>query len=218
MVIIGKKGRTEINEALDVFENFCPKCGKGDVALTDMRLWFVLLDMPIFPIRQLESFYQCQDCGASFKQGAMDALVGASSQLDALTDAEELFPVTIAACMMHMAKVDGDVADDEVQYIQDAMAKHSAHKAAIAQTLKTVREMEHSDAYVYSLLRKAKQLLTTDAILEVISQAAQVLLADGKIEKAEEQLMKDYLEICGLPPSLYANVQDKIDAAKKMAS
>ncbi len=37
-----------------------------------------------------------------------------------------------------------------------------------------------------------------------------VLTADGNIDKEEERLMKDYLEICGFPRSFYNILLEKM--------
>ncbi|MCH8904857.1 MAG: hypothetical protein IIA45_13200, partial [Bacteroidetes bacterium] len=56
------------------------------------------------------------------------------------------------------------------------------------------------------------EVLTSEGIMILIGQAARVLLADGRIDKAEEKLMKEYLLVCGLTKDLYASV---IEMAKE---
>ena len=46
--------------------------------------------------------------------------------------------------------------------------------------------------------------------MNILAQAAVVLLADGTIEKEEEDLMKEYLIACGLPKELYQTIIDKL--------
>ena len=62
----------------------------------------------------------------------------------------------------------------------------------------------------YSLNLPPGETSEFSGIMIIIGSVARVLLADGKIDKREEKLMKEYLVACGIPKSLYKDIINKV--------
>lgn len=77
-------------------------------------------------------------------------------------------------------------------------------------TYEHVKRNGNNENFVFDLLNTAREILSTEGLLTILAQSAKVLLADGKIEKGEENLMKEYLVACGLPKEMYKTLLDKL--------
>jgi hypothetical protein len=60
------------------------------------------------------------------------------------------------------------------------------------------------------MLNRAKEILTAEGIMLMLAQIVKVLLADGKIDKKEEKLMREYLLVCGVPRNIYNEIIDRV--------
>lgn len=124
-----------------------------------------------------------------------------------------MIALTLAACMTHMAKIDGQVDPSEEREIVKLANKFPQFKDEIYAVVHKVSEAQNTDA-VYEMLRKARTILTAEGIMVVMAQIAKVLLADGRIDPKEEQLMKEYLLICGIPRNLYGDIINRVNSKK----
>ena len=78
---------------------------------------------------------------------------------------------------------------------------------------KVVKSKDDDD--VFKILRSSQKYLTAEGVMLMVAQLAKVLLADGRIDKAEEKLMKDYLLALGLDRNLYSVIIAKAKEIKK---
>lgn len=188
----------------------CPNCS-GDLHLKKHTRWFTLFFIPIFPINSLESFYECNNCNSAYAQKIKSILTEATESREYdLQKAQLLYANALIAAMTHMAIIDNDFAPEEEREINDTISKYPQFEKELIGTMNLVKENGNNDNYVFNLLNQVRNELSSEAILNLVAQAAVVLLADGKIEKEEETLMKEYLIACGIPKDFYKTLLAKL--------
>ncbi len=209
ILIFGTRGRITGSREADILNKSCPNCS-SDLELKDLKKWFTLFFIPIFPFNTLDTFYQCRKCESSYKKSARQALLGASGDKQEIEkEAKRLFGKTLVACMTHMANIDGEISAEEAQEIYNVKESFNDFSQEIEELIEEITNSDNPDEVVYSLLRKSSEELTSKAIMSIIGLSARVLLADGRIDKEEERLLKEYLLVCGLPKDLYDTIIDK---------
>ena len=211
MIIFGIKTRSSKIDDAEVLKSSCPSC-KGDLELHDLKKWFTLYFIPVIPLNKIESYYKCVGCSQTYKEAIKDMLGGSEKdRAKAQEDAKKAFATTLAACMTRMAKIDGTISKKEKQEITKISGSKafSKYKKDVEKTIEKVSRSK-DDEEVFEMLRKAKATLTADAVFIIIGQVARVVLADGKIDKKEEALMKEFLLACGIPRDIYGKIIDKV--------
>jgi uncharacterized membrane protein YebE (DUF533 family) len=188
----------------------CPNC-TGNLHLKRYKRWFTLFFIPIFPFETIDTFYECDKCNNAYAERIREVLTQSNEQKEkALTEAKKLFAKTLVATMTHMAMIDGHFADEEEREIKEVMNKFPDYINEIEPLFQKVKINGNADNFVFNLLNEARNVLSAEAVLNLIAQSAVVLLADGKIENEEKQLMEEYLISCGLPKSFYSTLLEKL--------
>ncbi len=216
LILFGARTRISKSREDDVLKNSCPSCG-SDLELSDLKRWFTLYFIPIFPVSHVDTFYKCIKCKQTYKKEIKNMLNQNKKQReDIQKNAKKNFAVALAACMTHMAKADGKVSKEEKDEIKKVTSKFPEFKDDINKAIQKVNKSK-SDDDVFKVLRQAQKYLTAEAVMLLIGQLARVLLADGKIDKAEEKLMKEYLLACGLDRNLFSVIIQKVKEGSKKA-
>jgi len=83
MIIFGTKGRISKSREKDTLSKACPQCG-NDLNLSELKKWFTLYFIPIFPYSHVDTFYYCDQCEASYKKEARNQLVSGKEGQEAL--------------------------------------------------------------------------------------------------------------------------------------
>jgi uncharacterized tellurite resistance protein B-like protein len=197
---------------MDVLKDACPNC-KSDLVLKDLKKWFTFFFIPIFPFSTIDSYYQCTRCEASYKKSARQALLGNIEDKSAIErDARKLYAITAIACMTHMANIDGEISETELQEINRFKEAFNDLSSELNKMMKKIITSQNSEETVYALLRKSSKDLSSKAIMNIVELSARVLLTDGRIDKQEENLLKEFLLVCGLPKDLYNTIIEKLKA------
>lgn len=207
IIVFGSKTRISKNKKdLDILQNACPNC-KNDLVLSNVKSWFTLYFVPIFPYQTLETVYHCNNCKTSYKQ-EIKGITSKSNQDKQIYEEEKRrrYGLTLIACMIQMAKVDGNISEDEKSEI---MRVSKSFPDINYQIINQMIEA-NDDTITYKMLTEVSQYITTDGIMMLISEVARVVVADGKIEKEEERLLKEYLSICGMPEKTYFEIIMKL--------
>ncbi len=210
MIIFGTKGRITSASGGDILERACPQCGH-DLDLSELKKWFTLYFIPVFPYSHIDTFYYCKECEASYKEEARSQLLGGrEGQKQVQEEAKKFFSETLIACLSYMAKVDGHIAKEEEAIIQKAISSFSDNSKALNDIYANVKNGKYKKDDIYAYLRKASEVLTSEGILMLIAELARIILSDGKIDKEEEKLMKSFMLICGLSEDLYDTILSKV--------
>ncbi|MBW2981424.1 TerB family tellurite resistance protein [Candidatus Woesearchaeota archaeon] len=214
LILFGARTRISRSSENDVLKNACPSCG-SDLELSNLKRWFTLYFIPIFPVSHIDTFYRCVKCKQTYKKEIKDMLnKNKKERQDFQKNAKKNFAVALAACMTHMAKADGKICKEEKEEIKKVTSKFPEFKNDISKAVQKVTKSKDDDD-VFKILRSSQKYLTAEGVMLMVAQLAKVLLADGKIDKAEEKLMKDYLLALGLDRNLYSVIIAKAKEIKK---
>jgi|APSaa5957512622_1039677.scaffolds.fasta_scaffold40831_3 hypothetical protein len=75
MILFGTKTRhTKVKDEV-ILSNSCPKC-QGNLELYDVKEWFTLYFIPIFPFNKVDSCYKCDKCKQAYMKEIKSMFVG----------------------------------------------------------------------------------------------------------------------------------------------
>ena len=135
ILIWGTRGR---RKAIETGEFYCPECGKREsFSLMEVRLWFTFFFIPIFPIKKLGRYIECQACKSTFNERVL-----AMDPERAQAEFEAAFSVAAKRVMFKMALADGEVDQSEIDQITQAfsnIAKREIDAGDIAAELEAAR-------------------------------------------------------------------------------
>lgn len=209
MIIWGSKGRISSKKA-DLLQGACPNCS-GDLDLSDLKKWFTLYFIPVFPYSTVDTFYHCKKCESSYKTEARDALLGNGKEREQLKNsAIRMFFLSYVACATYMAIIDGEMSAEERAMIEKEIEEQSEFKEELVTIFNEIQTSDAPKEPVVTTLRKTSEILTSEGVLLLIMKIAELVLADGKIEDQEEKLMKEFMLIAGVSDSLYSTVIERV--------
>lgn len=210
MIIFGYSTRLTKARTEDILKNACPSC-QGNLELHDLKRWFTLYFIPIFPFSTIETCYKCDKCKQTYKQEIKKLLHQSQKQREEFKEnAQKSLYKSLVACLTYLAQVDGKICAKEQKQI-DSLLKNSKDKTELKKVINHVKKAKDKQ-YVLKILQEAKQFLTAEGIFFIIAVMARMVLADGQIDKKEEALMKEFLEAFGVPQTTYSSI---IESVKK---
>lgn len=210
-IIFGTRALKHTIDNSEILKNSCPNCSNGNLVNKRYRRWFTLFFIPVIPLNEIDRFYECDKCNSGYQNDIKKILQ--ESQVDQShkqEQAKSIFVSALIATMTHMALIDNDYAKEEEREIKDTINNFPEFKEHLMEIHESVKNQGNNDNYVFNLLNEARNLFPSEAMLNLLAQAAVILLADGTIEKEEEELMKEYLIACGLPKEFYQVLIDKL--------
>ncbi|EDP94579.1 TerB family tellurite resistance protein [Kordia algicida OT-1] len=210
-IIFGTRGIKHTISESPVLMNSCPNCSNGSLVNKLYRRWFTLFFIPVIPLDVVDRFYECNNCKSAYNEKIKDILNQSQAvQENVQHQARYTYARALVAAMTHMSVIDGDFAAEEEREIMDAIEQFGDVKPELMQVMEQVKRDQNKDNFVFNLLNEARNELSAEAIMNILAQAGVVLLADGIIDKSEENLMKEYLIACGLPKDMYRTIIDKL--------
>ncbi len=214
MIIFGSKGRITRAKADEVLKKACVKC-KGDLVLSDLKKWFTLYFVPVFPFEHVDTLYHCQKCDNTYRKEFKSMMHQDTTERKKLQDdIQKTYITTMAACMIHMAKIDGKITKEELAEIQNLKKGFPKYKKDIDSIVSKVRRSK-DDAFVFQILKTTANMITAEGAAMMMASIARVLLADGKIDPKEEKLMKKYIKAMGMPASVYGLAISRVKEAMR---
>lgn len=210
-IIFGTRGLKHSVKDSPALNNSCPNCNNGNLVNKLYRRWFTLFFIPVIPLDVIDRFYECDKCSSAYNEKIKTLLQQSQADVEnAQREAKLIYGKALVASMTHMSIIDGNFAPEEEREIMDAIENLPEFKPALMDVFENVKENGNKDNQVFNLLNEARNKLSSETLINLLAQAAVVLLADGKIEKEEENLMKEYLIACGLPKEMYSTLIDKL--------
>ena len=210
-IIFGTRGLKHTVSESPVLSNSCPNCNRGNLVNKLYRRWFTLFFIPVIPLDTVDRFYECDKCGSAYNESIKTILQKSQNEIDENKKKVKLkFAKALVASMTHMAIIDNDFAKEEEREIMDAIESFKEFKEELMHIHENIKVHGNKDNQVFNYLNDARNELSSEALINILAQAAVVLLADGSIEKEEEDLMKEYLIACGLPKEMYQTIIDKL--------
>ncbi|GAA3510452.1 hypothetical protein GCM10022393_24890 [Aquimarina addita] len=210
-IIFGTRGLKHTVKDSPVLTNSCPSCAKGNLVNKLYRRWFTLFFIPTIPLDEIDRFYECDRCSSAYNESIKTILQQSQSEINETQKQANLkFAKALIASMTHMAIIDNDFAPEEEREIMDVMSKFPELKSELTEIYENVKVYGNKNNQVFNYLNEARSQLSSETLINILAQAAVVLLADGSIEKEEENLMKEYLIACGLPKEMYKTLIEKL--------
>ncbi|WP_106791013.1 TerB family tellurite resistance protein [Aquimarina sp. Aq78] len=210
-IIFGTRGLKHTVSESPVLSNSCPNCNNGNLVNKLYRRWFTLFFIPMIPLDVVDRFYQCDSCKSAYNESVKTILQRSQDEINENQKRAKLvFAKALIASMTHMSIIDGDFAAEEEREIMDAIEGLPEMKEELMAIHQNIKATGNQDNQVFNFLNEARNELSSEALINILAQAAVVLLADGAIEKEEENLMKEYLIACGLPKEMYQTLIDKL--------
>ncbi|WP_024768338.1 TerB family tellurite resistance protein [Aquimarina macrocephali] len=210
-IIFGTRGLKHTVSESPVLSNSCPNCNNGNLVNKLYRRWFTLFFIPMIPLDVVDRFYQCDSCKSAYNESIKTILQRSQDEINENQKRVKLvFAKALIASMTHMSIIDGDFAAEEEREIMDAIEGLPEMEEELMAIHQNIKATGNQDNQVFNFLNEARNELSSEALINILAQAAVVLLADGAIEKEEENLMKEYLIACGLPKEMYQTLIDKL--------
>ncbi|WP_281988907.1 TerB family tellurite resistance protein [Aquimarina aggregata] len=210
-IIFGTRGLKHTVSDSPVLSNSCPNCNNGSLVNKLYRRWFTLFFIPVIPLDTVDRFYECDSCKSAYNESIKTILQRSKEEINENQKrATSIYAKALIAAMTHMAIIDEDFASEEEREIKDAIEGFQEMKEELLAIHENVKVNANMNNQVFDFLNSARNELSSEALINILAQAAVVLLADGTIEKEEENLMKEYLIACGLPKEMYQTLIDKL--------
>ncbi|AXT62109.1 zinc-ribbon domain-containing protein [Aquimarina sp. AD10] len=210
-IIFGTRGLKHTVSDSPVLSNSCPNCNNGSLVNKLYRRWFTLFFIPVIPLDTVDRFYECDSCKSAYNESIKTILQRSKEEINENQKrATSIYAKALIAAMTHMAIIDEDFAPEEEREIKDAIEGFQEMKEELLAIHENVKVNANMNNQVFDFLNSARNELSSEALINILAQAAVVLLADGTIEKEEENLMKEYLIACGLPKEMYQTLIDKL--------
>ncbi len=210
-ILFGTRGLKHDVSNSEVIPNACPNCQNGSLRHRLYRRWFTLFFIPVIPLDVIDRFYECSNCGSAYNENIKELLQQSKQDQDRQqAEAKRLYALAVISAMTHMAMIDGNYAIEEDREIMDMITHFEGMEEELKLLVDKIKSEGNKDNQVMDALNAARSALSSEALLNILAQAGVVLLADGSIEKEEEDLMKDYLLACGLPKDMYASLIEKL--------
>ena len=117
-------------------------------------------------------------------------------------DPDEKMRTALAALLVEMARADFDQTDAENQEIAKLLAQHFRVSEAEARALLSRAQVELDDAVcLHDFTRTLHQELDPQQKQQIVAMLWQVALADDKLDKYEEYLVRKIADLLYISPS-----------------
>ena len=210
-IIFGTRGIKHTVKDSAVLSNSCPNCSQGSLVNKLYRRWFKLFFIPVIPLDVIDRFYACDKCNSAYNESIKNILEQSKTEIEEnQRQAKLTFAKALIASMTHMAVIDNEFAAEEEREIMDAISNFTEFKDELNNIHTAIKATKNENNQVFNYLNEARKEQSSEALINILAQAAVVLLADGSIEKEEEDLMKEYLIACGLPKEMYQTLIDRL--------
>lgn len=212
MSLFGKNVIKEVIKNEPSLQKACFNCG-GDMHLKRYREYFSIFDFNIIPLQTVDTFYECSGCGSAHSLSLKSVLeLDETKKERKFEDSKKLYTKALIASLTLMAGIDGEYARLEEYNLHAILGKYSNDADELLETMDFVKRNGNKENYVYNLLQKVREELSAESVLNLLTEAGQMIPVDGKIAKEELILMNAYVLASGLPKSLYKVLIEKMKA------
>lgn len=138
-------------------------------------------------------------------------LLGNVAYKDTAVDSDERQQLALAALLVEMARADFDESQDEHNRIIDLLSQHFELSSAEAlELLKRAREANDKSVCLFDFTRALHESLDDEQKLAVIRLLWQVALADAKLDKYEDYLVRKVADLLYVPQSDVMRVKHEV--------
>lgn len=197
LIIWGSKG---VEGTLARGDFFCPQC-RSTRGYTHKRLrsFFTLYWIPLFPLRELARFIECDWCGGQYDEAVLEF----RPDLDHAKAVGEIGHAMRRIMVLTML-ADGDVDDQEVSTIALLSAKLPGDTLSEEDVRAEVDEARSDGRGVAEYAGAIAGDLTDDGKELIVKTALAVAGADGVFDEREQELIATLAAALALPPERFA--------------
>lgn len=202
MIIWGSKGKTK---TIDDGGFHCPRCGEGQTfALKEVRTWFTLYFIPVFPMGEAGRYIECRNCAGTFDEATRDY-----DPAEANAQFRAFFEPLMMKSMIVMAQSDGSISHDEIESIADIMTNLS--EGAFEADDVEAYMPECRDLSLGDVLTPAAGELSDDGKVLVLQGLYAVADTDGFMDEGEVAAMHEAGKCLGFRKK---QIKQFLDSAK----
>jgi tellurite resistance protein len=195
--IWGSKGRTK---TIGDGQFHCPDCqDHRTYAKKEVKRWFTLYFIPVFPMNTLGDFVECGACKSTYNSRVLDF-----DPTAARAKFEAAFSIAAKRVMFKMALADGEIDAAEIAQIAQAfrnITKREIEDGDIAAELEAARG---DTSTVEDYLRDVAPTPNETGKELVLRSAIAVVKADGRIDAAERTEIAALIKALDMPRA-YSN-------------
>lgn len=138
-------------------------------------------------------------------------LLGDVAYKDTEADSDERQQLALASLLVEMARADFDESQEEHNRIIDLLSTHfELSSAESLKLLNRAREANNKAVCLFDFTRALHQSLDAEQKLEVISLLWQVALADTKLDKYEDYLVRKVADLLYVPHSDVVRIKHEV--------
>jgi hypothetical protein len=174
MIIFGRRGRTSTK---DRGQFTCPKCAQhGAYELKQVRTWFTLYFIPVFPLNAGVLFVECGACRTHFTPEVLKARLPMVTEADAI--AAELRRAS-ARCMAFVLLQAGRWRDEELTVAGRCYRDVTSNSLPEADLLRELHEVQANPEAFLRYLNNFASHLETEVKERILTAAARLGRATG---------------------------------------
>lgn len=183
MIIVGTKSKTK---TLSKGTFYCPDCqGDRDYKHQRVKLYSSAYFIPIFPIKTLGEYIECQTCKNTYKPAVLDYN---PDDAGGLFEAE--FNAAMKKAMIHVLLADGKLEESELEAIESTYHKLADQTLTRETLLNDIEQVKNSNNDLSETLTDLQGCLNEPSKKLVLTAAYLVALADLDFQDSEKQLLE----------------------------
>lgn len=197
-IIWGSKGVTSTKTSGDFH---CPRCGKAAYDHKEVKRFFTLYWIPLFPINTLGEYIECGTCAETFDTAVLDYDPG-KQQAKFLSK----FDAAARRLMALMVLADGEIDDEEIATMVEISASLPGDGITEAEARAEVDRAANQSEDLVGYLIDVREELNDKGKLMLLKVALQVAMADGDFADEEKLLLMKIGEALTLDSDLVLQV------------
>jgi tellurite resistance protein len=199
MIIFGTRG---VTYTADKGSFYCPECHTSqDYARKRVRRFFTLYFIPVFPMDRLGEYIECRSCRNTFRESVLNYSPEASA-----AKFETEFHTSVKRVMTLMMLADGEIADSEIQAIQDIYQRVSGSQISESDVKKEINVVKKKDMTVTDYLKEVAPYLNEHGKELILKSAIFIAAADGVFDERENRLLGEIAHALQMSPSHFKGI------------
>lgn len=199
MIIFGTRG---LSSTIEKGNFHCPQCDSlQPYKFKKSRLFFTLYFIPVFPIRKLGEYVECQTCKGTFIPRVLEY------QQNQTTDAFlSEYEKALKHSMVLIMLADGEVHEDEMRTVLEIVNKFSHHDISMAELENYVRQVQNNPEDISTYLKGMAPTLNNHGKEIIIKCAISVAVSDGVFDESEMALIQEMAKVLEMPQDHFQRI------------
>lgn len=194
MIIWGSKGRTK---TINSGRFFCPECRVYcDYNQVELKRWFTLYFIPVFPMETLSEYIECQSCKGTYRSNVLD--------YDPIKENQKFNAMFFEASLTVMAKLalsDGVIDENEVTQIARSFGNLTGREIETSDVHDAIKRASEDTSHLSDIIKNLTIHLNDNGREILLRSAILVAKADGNVHESELRQLKVISDNLMLPPA-----------------